>query len=433
MKEEIEDLPKSKIKIKISLSGEEFSPYLVMGARELSKEIDIPGFRRGKAPQKIVEERIGKERITEEAVNIALNKIFPKIVEEKKLKIIGPPQAKIDFPLLKEKGDFSAEIEASVFPEVLLPDWRKIVKEEEKKDVNVKDEEIENALLWIQKSRAKKIRKITKVKRGDEVLLDYEIRIGNVKIENGDIKNQRIVVGDGKLLLDFEEKLVGMKEGEEKSFSVICPEKFWKKELQGKSLDFKVKMKEVFKIELPEINDEFAMSLGEVKSVKELKENIKKGILIEKREAEERRWQGEVLQKIANEAKIEVPDILIEEQRERMINDLKNAVEEQMDISFESYLSQIKKTEDDIKKEFMGEAEKRVRIFLCIYKISSEEKIEVTDEETESEIQKNMQRYPQIMENLKNKQGDKEFKNYIREKIIEKKVIKLINEVRDQR
>ena len=140
----IEDLPGSKIKINLKLSGEEFSPYLVKASEEISKEVDIPGFRRGKAPQKVIEEKVGKDRVLEEAAKIILNEKFPKIVAEKKIKILGPPQAKIDFPKAKETGEFMAEIEVETFPEIKLADWQKIVKEEKIGNVKVEEKEVED-------------------------------------------------------------------------------------------------------------------------------------------------------------------------------------------------------------------------------------------------------------------------------------------------
>ena len=432
MKVKIENLPSSKIKINISLSSEEFSPYLVMAAEELSKKIEIAGFRPGKAPRNLVEEKIGKEKILEEAVNIFLNKIFPKIVEEKKLKILGQPQAKVDFPKVQNTGEFFAEIETTILPEVKLPNFKEIAKGEKRKEIKVKDKEIDEAFLWLQKSRAKLSRKLGPALKGDQVEVDYEIRSKGVKIENGEIKNQKIILGEEKLLPEFEKNLVGAKEGDEKKFSLKCPAEFWKKDLQGKMLDFKVKVNSVFKIEIPEANDEFAKSVGNFKDIKALKENIQKGIETEKKEIEKRRWHEAVINKIAKEAEVDVPDILIKEEKDQMLNDFKKTVEEQIGIPFEEHLHNLKKTKEDIEKELFWEAEKKVKIFLCIYEIAKKEKIEVSDEEINAEIEQINQRYPQIINEVQKSQGEEKFKNFIREKILEKKVMNLLDKIRDK-
>lgn len=428
----ITNLPKSKVKIDINLSDDEFSLYLTEATEELSKTIEISGFRPGKAPQKIVEEKIGKDKVLEEAVNIALNKTFPKIVEEKKLRVLGQPQAKVDFPKLKNTGNFSAEIEAALFPEINLPDWKKIAKDEELKEIKVEKKEVSDSLFWLQKSRAKYTRKLSGAEKGDQVEIDYEIRSGGVKIENGEIKNQKIILGEEKLLPDFEKNLIGMKEMDEKIFSLKCPENFWKKELKGKVLDFKVKIKSIFKVEVPEANDDFARSLGNFKDLDELKENILKGIEIEKTEIEKRRWQSVVIEKIASRAEIEIPEVLIEEQRNQMIDDLRKTVEEQMGVSLEEHLSRLKKTLEDLKNDFWKEAEKRLRITFCIYDIAQKENIYVEEEEIDKEIEQAIQRYPQIIEEIKKTQEKNKFRDFIREKILEKKVFNLLDESRDK-
>lgn len=431
MSTEIEKLPKSKLKINITFQKEEFLPYLEKSARELSKEIEIPGFRPGKAPRKIVEEKLGKEKVLEKAIDIALNDKFKEIVEKEKIQVIGSPQAEIDFKKYNSTGELSAKIEASILPKPKLPDWRKIVKEEKVKKVTVEEKEIDDSLLWLQKSRAKKIRKFKKAEKGDEVLIDYEIRRGGVLVENGILTNQRLIIGENRLLPDFEKELIGMEEGKEKNFSVVCPDNFWKKELRGKPLDFKVKMKEIFKVELPELNDDFAKSLGKFENLEKLKESIKEGILIEKEEEEERKWQARVFDKIAKLAEFEVPEILALEQRDRMIDDLKNTIENEMGLNFGDYLSQIKKTEEELKKDFLPEAEKRVKAYLCLYEIAKEEGIEVKEEEVKGEIEAILQKYPQLFEEIKKTKNTEDFENFIKEKILEKKVLLRLREIRD--
>lgn len=431
MSTEIEKLPKSKLKINITLQKEEFLPYLEKSARELSKEIEIPGFRPGKAPRKIVEEKLGKEKVLEKAIDIALNDKFKEIVEKEKIQVIGSPQAEIDFKKYNSTGELSAKIEASILPKPKLPDWRKIVKEEKVKKVTVEEKEIDDSLLWLQKSRAKKIRKFKKAEKGDEVLIDYEIRRGGVLVENGILTNQRLIIGENRLLPDFEKELIGMEEGKEKNFSVVCPDNFWKKELRGKPLDFKVKMKEIFKVELPELNDDFAKSLGKFENLEKLKESIKEGILIEKEEEEERKWQARVFDKIAKLAEFEVPEILALEQRDRMIDDLKNTIENEMGLNFGDYLSQIKKTEEELKKDFLPEAEKRVKVYLCLYEIAKEERIEVKEEEVKGEVEAILQKYPQLFEEIKKTKNTEDFENFIKEKILEKKVLLRLREIRD--
>lgn len=424
MDTKIEKLPKSKLKIQIGLSSEEFSPYLVMAEKEISKTLNVSGFRPGKIPAEMVEKHAGTERILEQASEIAINKVFAKVVEEKKLNILGKPKAKIE-KISKEILETSIEVE--VFPQIRLADWKKITETEPQKKVKIEEKEIAKLLENLQKSRAKYIKSLEPVKLGNQIEIDYEIRNGAVKVENGDIKNQKFILGEGKLIPKFEENLIGMKEGEEKKFSLAAPSNFWKKELQGKLLNFKVKMKEVFRVELPEVNDKWACSLEGIKNLEDLKRNLQKGIRIEKETAEKKRWQGIIFEKISQKSEIELPDILVIKERDQMIEVLKKKTEE-MGLSFEAYLSQLKKSLEELKKDFLIEAEKRVRIFLCMYEVAKMEKINVNDEEVEKEIDIIVKKYP----NLDSRFGDQEkenLKNYVRENILQRKVMERVENV----
>jgi trigger factor len=417
----IEELPKSKVQIKINLTGEELSPSLVIGVGEISKNLNIPGFRPGKVPPKIVEEKVGKGKILEEAAKIALNKVFPKIVSDNKLEILGSPEAKIE--KLSEEV-FIATIEVAVFPKVKLPAWQEIARTEPQKEIKVEKKEVEDSLRHLQKSRAKYIKSLEPVTKGNQVTIDYEIRSGGVKIENGDIRDQKLILGEGKLIPGFEENLIGMRESEERNFSLLASSNFWQKELQGKSLDFKVRMKEIFKVELPKMNDDFVHSLGEFKDLENLQKSLLEGIEIEKKQEEEKRWQNSVLEKIGSQAEIDLPDILIENERDQMIENLKKKIEE-MGLSFEIYLSRLKKSPEELKRDFLPEAEKKVRIFLCLYEIARAEKIEVDEKEVEEEINKIIKNYPDLISRFKGDEEEK-LKNYIRENLLQKKVIELL-------
>jgi len=426
MEVQIENLPKSKIKIKLGLTGEEFSPYLLKATENLAKTLNLPGFRPGKVPAEIAKEKLNESDILEEAANIALNDTFPKIVEEKKLRVLGRPQAKIE---KISRQEFEASIEVSLFPKIELPDWKKIAKEESQEEIKIEEKEVEDALSYLQKSRAKYIKVFEPAAKGKQVEVDYEIRNAGVKIENGDIRGQKFILGEnskegGSIFIPgFEEKLLGMRENEEKEFSLMAPSNFWQKELQGKPLDFKVKMKGVFKVDTPEMNDEFARSMGKFKDKEDLQKNISEGILEEKRQGEKIRWQSAVLGKIAKESKIDLPDILIEEERDAMIDDLKKRIE-QMGLSFEQYLLHLKKSIDDLKKELLPEAEKRVRMLLCIYEIAKKENIKIEEKEIEEEINKILKQHPEMAGEIMSQ--EETLKSYLREQILQKKVVDLL-------
>ena len=419
-------LPKSKVRIRIELSSEEFSPYLNMAAKEISKKMDIPGFRRGYAPLEIIEQRVSEE-LLDKAAEIAFNKTFLKIVEKNNLKPLGRPLARIE--KLSKQG-LTGTIEVAVFPEVKLPDYKQIAKKINKRKITVEEKEINDVILSLQKSRAKYIRSSKPVENGDQVEIDCEVRSQGVKLENGEIKGQRFIVDDswierGKRSLfipGFEENIKGMRENEEKTFSLAAPKDFWRKELQGKLLEFRVKVKRVFKVELPELNDEFAQSFGNFKNLEELKKAILKEIKEQKEKEEKERWGNEVLKKISEEAEIEVPDILIEKQRDQMIEEIKKQLEG-LNLSFETYLSHLKMTMEEFKNKLLAQSEEKVRILLCLGEIGKKENIKVTENEIKEQMDNILKRYPNLtpdqQENLK---------NYLKEIIFQKKVVERLGE-----
>ncbi|MFH0987622.1 MAG: trigger factor [Patescibacteria group bacterium] len=422
MEVKVTELPKSRVEIKVRLSGEEFSPYFTIGSREVSKTLNIPGFRSGKAPEKIVEEKVGTARILEEAANIAINTVFPKIVGDRKLEILGNPKAEIQ-KLSRE--ELEALIKVPVFPRVQLPSWKEIARSEPRKKIELGEGEESESLKYLQKSRAKIFRKSAPAERGDFICIDYEIRKNGVKIEQGDIKEQKFILGEGRLLPGFEEKLIGCKEKEERFFSLQSPADFWKKELKGAKLEFKVKMRDVFRMELPLVNDEFAKSLGKFENLSQFKKSLREGIKSEKEGAEKKRWELAVLDKIAKGAKMDVPDVLIENERDQMMDNLRIRVEE-TGISLQDYLTHLKKSEEQLRKDFLPEAEKRVRIFVSLYQITREEKIEVNEKEINQKIKELLLKNPHLGKELQDKAKEVNLKNYLKENILQGKVIELL-------
>lgn len=419
METEIIKLPGSIIEIKIKLKGEEISPYLVMAAKDLSEEIEIKGFRKGEASPEIVEKILGTESILEKAANLALNKIFLKIVKEKNLEILGRVEGKTK-KLSKE--EFEGTIRAVIYPEIKLANWREIAKKEPYEKIEIKNEEIEENIGFLRKSRAKYIRSFNPIEKGNLVEIDYEIRQEGVKIEDGEIKGYKFIVGETKFIPGFEENLLGLKENEEKNFSLKAPTPFWKKTLEGKKLDFKVKIKEVFRVELPEANDEFARSLGKFENLEVLKKNISEGIKIEKEHEREKKRFEKIMEKISQKSEMEIPQILIEAQRDEIIEHFKKEFE-QNGSSFDNFLLSIKKTFEEFKKELLPEAEKRTRFALCFHEIVKKENIKADKKEIETTANEMLKTKPDILNSFKNRE---EFEILIEDKILEKKVSELM-------
>lgn len=293
-----------------------------------------------------------------------------------------------------------------------------------KNKLKVKDEEIDKALAYLQNSRAKIITVNRPAKKSDRVEIDFEVRQGDVKIENGESKNHPLILGQGRFLPGFEKEIEGMKEGQEKNFSLKVPDNWSDRRIANKNLNFKVKMRLVQERKMPIINDDFAKSLGNFQSLVSLKESIKDGLIQEKEIKEKQRIRIEIVEKIAENSEMEIPENLIVEETERMIVELKMSIAN-IGLDFETYLKQIKKNIDDFKKEIKEQAEKRKRISACLDEIAVRENVEVSDEEITARINEDLKHYPSTEQAKENIDLDK-LREYTKNILRNEKIFELL-------
>ncbi len=290
MKTEIKKLDKSQLEVDFELDENEFVKFVDKALGHLKNHVKIDGFRTGNVPLKIVEEKVGQENLLMEAGDLAIQESYTKFVNENNLEPIGQPEVQI---IKVAKGSpFLFKVKVSVLPEIELPDYKKIAEQIKTKEVSVEPKEIEDALSYLQKSRAK----FSQIDRGAENKDFVEIEYKNGNINNGKEIKDKFILGEGGFMKDFEDNVLGMKAGEEKEFMAKFPDGTPNKALAGKESNFKVKMISVQKMELPEINNEFAKSLGDFDNLDALKENLKEGITMEKTDAEVQRKRGEIEQ-----------------------------------------------------------------------------------------------------------------------------------------
>ena len=382
-------LPKSEIELEVTLPFPEFESHVKRAALAMSEERDIEGFRRGKAPYDAVKQKFGEAAIYERAAEHAVRKTYPALMEQledfppegiKQFLPVGSPE--ITIIKLAPGNELIYKAKLSIMPEIELPDYEQIAKRfaHEKKEVSVDESEIEKTLQWIRESRTEVAVVEHEARDGDSVEVDFEIRHGGVKWENGESKNHPLVIGKNTFIPGFEQQLIGMKAGEEKNVSLSLPGDWRDKALAGKAIDIHVTMKLVKERNIPELTDEFVKRLGAFENLDALKKNISDGILQEKKEKEQQRVRVLIIEAIAKEIKADIPDILIEREREKMTDELKQGIE-QMGMKWEDYLSHIKKTVDELKNEWLDEATKRVRVGLALREIAAREKISPTAEE----------------------------------------------------
>lgn len=381
-------LPKSEIEIQVSIPFSAFEPYIKRAAVLISEQMDIEGFRRGKAPYDVVKTKVGEAAMYERAADLAVRKTYPELLarlgEKGELSpanpVIGGPE--ITVTKLAPGNPLEYKVRVAVLPAVALPDYKSIARRmrPDKKEQTVSDEEIHKAVEWLRESRASLITVDRPARKGDRVEADFTIRSDGVKIADGESRNHPFTLGQGRFIPGFEEALEGMKKDEEKHFSLTVPVQWRDPAFAGKVLEISAVMKLVQERTLPELTNEFAKGTGGFPSLDAMKENVRRGILTEKTEKETQRIRGALIAAIADEAKMDVPSVLIDAEVEKMANELRHGIGE-MGMPWPDYLLHIKKTEEELKKEWRTEGEHRVRIALVLREIGIKEQIEPAEEE----------------------------------------------------
>ena len=380
-------LAKSQIELEFELTAEEFKEHTQHALEHMKHHVKVDGFRPGKAPASMVEDKIKPEVLLMEAGDHAVQHAYVDYIKESKLEPVGNPEVSI--VKIAQGSPFVFKAVITVLPEVELPNYKEIAKATKGKEVSVTEEEVQDSINYIQKTRAKFTPKNDAAEKKDFV----EIKYSSKDIENGKEIDDKFILGEGGFMAGFEDGIVGMKAGEEKDVTVKFADNLPRKDLAGKESIFKIKLVSVQKMELPEINDEFAKQLGAFDSLTALQTSMKEGIVAEKNEAEKQRVRGEILEKIAEKAKFEMPEAMVEYEQERLLEDLKNRITSSVKITFEEYLASIKKTEAEIKETYKKEAEKRLKGFLVLRQLGKLENIEVSDEEVEIEVTKSIKNY----------------------------------------
>lgn len=415
MKFSIQKLPKAQLEILIEISNQEFQKFSERATLDLGESLSFQGFRPGRIPREIVEKEIGQEKILNKAVEMAIKESYLKVILENEIEPIGSPEITILWPTTfseKKSGGLNFKVKVSVLPQINLPDYKEIASQVKRKEISVKEKEIEEAILWLQKSRAKFSLKNSPAQKGDFVEIEYS----SPQLEGNKIFQDAFILGEGRFIPGFEENLEKMEDGEEKFFSI--PNFKGQKE----KLDFKVRMKSVQKMELPEISDQWAKSLGKFENLEALKKSIKEGINLEKEVQESQRIRKEILNKISEKIEFEIPEILIELERNRTMEELKRKISQDFQISFGDYLAKIKKSEKEIRELFLPQIQERIKNFLILREIAKRENIQVFKEEVRDEINKILKNYPDIETAKKNLDLEK-LKLYIEGEIRNEKTL----------
>lgn len=385
MKYSIKKLPKSQAEISVTLPPAEFKHFYESALQEFAQKIEIPGFRAGKAPLALVKEKVNAGHILERALEAAAQKNLPEIAQKEALDIIGQSTVSVKKIPAFQPGETETDVEytiaASLFPTIVLPDYISIAKNinKERKTPVIEEKEIDESLAWLRESRVKHITVSRAAQKGDRVEVDFTVKDNGVVIEGGTSKNHPVILGEGKFVPGFEDMVLGMKEGEEKRFTLTMPKEY-PNNLGGKELDFHVIVKLVQERQLPDLTDDFVQGLGKFGSVAELRNSIREGLMREKEEKERQRLDITIAEEIARHISADIPDLLTDRETEKMFHEFEASIAK-MGMDMGHYLEHIKKSPEDLKKEWRPDAEKRVKIALALRAIADKENIEPTDEE----------------------------------------------------
>ena len=410
-----EKLEKSRVAPTIETSAEEFEAAVNKAYLKMRGKINVPGFRVGKAPRKIIEKMYGAEVFYEEAVNIILPDAYEAAVKEQELEVVGYPQVELE-SCTKDGVVFKCTV--AVYPEVKLGQYKGL--EAPKAEVKVVAADV-NARLKEMADRNSRLVSVERaVKKGDTADIDFEGFDNGVAFDGGKGENFDLEIGSGSFVPGFEDQLIGMKAGEEKDIDITFPENYTP-ELAGKPVVFHVKVNEVKEKQVPAIDDEFAKDVSEFDTLKDLKADIKKKLTAERTESAQRAFEDVLMAKVAEGIEADIPEEMVELQAERMMEQFKQQLASQ-GIPFDQYLKMTNTAEADFRKQAQGPAADQVKMDLAVEAIIKAEGLEASDEDVESEMKSVAEKYGMDLDAVKKYLRPED----VKEQVIREKVVKLV-------
>jgi trigger factor len=389
----------------VEVDAQEVKKGLDAAFDKVVKNINVPGFRKGKVPRVLFEQRFGVESLYQDALDIILPEAYSKAIDETGIFPVAQPEINIE---QMEKGKsliFTAKV--TVKPEVKLGEYKGL--EVEKVDATVTDEDVENELKTLQERQAELVVKEDGVvENGDTVIIDFEGFLDGEAFEGGKGENYSLEIGSGTFIPGFEDQLIGAKAGEEKEINVTFPEEYHAAELAGKPVVFKVKVHEIKAKELPALDDEFAKDVNEeVETLDELKAKLRADLEERKKnEAENKRRDSAVEKAVAN-AEVEIPEAMINTELDRMVREFEQRLQYQ-GMNLELYFQFTGQDEAQLKEQMKEEAQTRVKTNLVLEAIIEAENIEATEEEVNAEVEKMAEMYNMPVDAVKQALGNLE-------------------------
>ncbi|MGG3433037.1 trigger factor [Heyndrickxia coagulans] len=382
----------------VEVDAETVDKSLDKAFKKVVKQINVPGFRKGKIPRPLFEKRFGVESLYQDALDMIVPGEYEKAIEETGIEPVDTPN--IDVEQMEKGKPLIFKATVTVKPEVKLGEYKGL--EVEKPDTEVTDEDVEEELKKLQERLAELvIKEDGEAEMGDTVVIDFEGFVDGEAFEGGSAENYSLELGSGNFIPGFEEQLAGVKTGDEKEIEVTFPEEYHASELAGKKAVFKVKVHEIKAKHLPELDDEFAQDADdEVETLDALKEKIKKDLKESKEHAAKHAVEDAVVEKAAENAEMDIPEAMINTELNRMLQEFEQNLSAQ-GLNLELYYQFSGQNEEALRNQMKEDAEKRVRFNLTLEAIANAEKLEVSDEEVDEELKRMSEMYGMPVEDIR--------------------------------
>ncbi|MEE0966121.1 MAG: trigger factor [Bacilli bacterium] len=391
-------LEKSLVEVEVNFTTEEWKDAQEKALNKLSKSVKLDGFRKGKAPTKLVKARIGKGAILEEATDVILNKNYASILLDNNIQPVGQPQVEV-VELTEEV--LKVKVVAPVAPEVKLGEYKGL--DIKKPSVRVTKKEVDEKIKDYQNQFAELVVKEDgEVENGDTAVIDFEGFKEGVPFEGGKGENHPLEIGSGSFIPGFEEQIIGMKVNEEKEINVTFPADYQAADLAGQEVTFKVVVHEIKAKVLPEIDDELAkdVNIDGVETLDDLQTYTKEQIRIQKQNQAENEFSDKVFKQVIENTPVDVPDVMVENEIDYMLKEIEQNLAQQ-GLTLELFQQFTGKSEEDMRNEVREQAENRVKFNLILAEIVKVEGIEVTDEEVDEEIKEIASYYGKEVDEIK--------------------------------
>ena len=420
MSAKVEHLGKSMVKITMEVDADTFKKAIETAYLKNRSKINLPGFRKGKAPRKLIEQAYGAEVFYDDAANEVMQPAYEKALAEVELDIVSRPS--IDIVKAKEGEEFIFTAEVAIKPEAVLKDYKGI--ELKKEEISVSEEEIDKKLEEVREQNARIIDVDDRpVKTGDTVTIDYAGSVDGVAFEGGTDQNHKLTIGSGQFIPGFEDQIIGKNIGDEFDVQVTFPEQYHAEELAGKAAVFAVKLHAITEKELPELDDELAQDVSDFDTLAEYKEDIKEKLLHEKEHKAEHEREHQVMDALVERLEVELPAPMVDLEVENQIYNMENRMRAQ-GFSLEQYMQFTGQTMSALQDSMKDSAVKSIKGRLALAEVIKAEKLEAAAEDIEKEYQQMAENYNMEMDKIKELVPEEE----VKETILNRKALAVVTE-----